>query len=278
MARKRRQVTETQAEDQKKKPAYKDPFQQQVGKQVEQLGKGLEGRGRQILYGLLALAVIGVLAFVVYSYSRRQNNVAQAALGKAIETSQAPISTTPMPGFTGKTFATEKERAEAAVAEFQEVANKFGSPYNDRAKYFIAVERLKLDREAGINELQEAAKSSDKETGALAKFALGQAKAADGKLDEAAAIYSELLSQSNSLPAKETLNFELAGLYEKQGKTAEAADIYFNIVKEAREAKTADGKPLPMTGTAREATTKLEKIAPDKAKELPPEPAATELE
>jgi tetratricopeptide (TPR) repeat protein len=275
MARKRRQAIETQAEEQKK-PAYKDPFQQKVGKQVEQLGKGLEGRGKQILYVLLALAVIVILAFVVYSYSRRQNNAAQAALGKAIETSQAQVSASPMPGYQGRIFTTEKEKSEAAIADFQEVANKFGSPYSDRAKYFMAVERLKLDREAGLNELQEVTKSSDKDTAALAKFALAQAKAADGKLDEAVALYNELLSQNGTLPAKETLNFELAGLYEKQSKTAEAADIYFNIVKNAREAKTADGKPLPMTGTAREATTKLEKIAPDKARELPPEPSAAD--
>lgn len=285
MARKRRQpttqttqTTQTQAEDQKKKPAYKDPFQQKIGKQVEQLGKGLEGRGKQILYGLLALVVVGILAFVVYSYSRRQNNAAQAALGKAIETSQSQVSAQPMPGYPGKTFATEKERAEAAIAEFQEVASKFGSPYSDRAKYFIAIERLKLDREAGISELAEAAKSSDKETAALAKFAIGQTRASEGKLDEAVTIYSEFLSQGGSLPPKETVNFGLAGIYEKQGKIAEAADIYFNIVRDAREAKTADGKPLPITGTAREAATKLEKIAPDKYKELPPEPSLVEPE
>ncbi|HEV7645702.1 MAG TPA: hypothetical protein VGO50_17315 [Pyrinomonadaceae bacterium] len=275
MARKRRQAE--QAEEQKK-TVYRDTFQENVGKQVEQLGKGLEGKGRTILYGLLAVIAIAIVVFIFYSYSRRQNGAAQAALGKAIETSQAMVSASPMAGYTEKTYATDKERSEAAIAAFQDVAGKYGSPFSDRAKYFMAVEKLKLDRAVGLAELQEAAKSSDKDTAALAKFALAQATAADGKLDEAVGMYNELLTQSTVLPSKETVNFALAGIYEKQGKTAEAAEIYFAIGKTGREAKTADGKPLPMSGTAREAVTKLEKIAPDKAKELPPEPSATEPE
>lgn len=282
MARTRRQPTTVtpaaKPAEEPKKTAYRDPFQQKVGKGIEELGKGIEGRGKTILYGLLAVAVIGILVFVVYSYSRRQGDAGQAALGKAIETSQAQVSASPMPGFTGKIFATEKEKAEAAIAEFQDVANKYGSPVKDRAKFLLASQQLKIDRQAGIAGLEESAKSSDRETASLAKFALAQAKAADGKVDEAAALYSELAAQSYVLPSKETVNFELAGIYEKQGKATEAADIYFNIVKDAREAKGSDGKPLTMTGTAREALTKLEKIAPDKAKELPPEPSAAETE
>ncbi len=275
MARQRRQAE--QAEEQKK-TVYRDTFQENVGKQVEQIGKGLEGKGRTILYGLLAVIAIAIVVFIFYSYSRRQNGAAQAALGKAIETSQAMVTASPMAGYTEKTYATDKERSEAAITAFQDVAGKYGSPFSDRAKFFMAVEKLKLDRATGVTELQESAKSSDKETAALAKFALAQVLASESKFDEAAAMYSDLLTQSTVLPSKETVNFALAGIYEKQGKIAEAAEIYFTIGKAGREAKMSDGKPLPMSGTAREAVTKLEKIAPDKAKELPPEPSATEPE
>jgi hypothetical protein len=275
MARKRRQAAEA---EQQTKTRYKDSFQENVGNKVEELGKGFEGKGKTILYALIGVAVLAVLIFVFYSYNRRSSAAAQTALGKAIDVSQAQVTASPMPGYTEKTYATEKERADATVAAFQEVAAKYGSPYSDRAKYFIAVETLKTDRPAGIAALQEAAKSSDKDTAALAKYAVAQATAADGKLDEAVTMYTDLLSQSTVLPAKETVNFELAGIYEKQGKTAEAANIYFDIVKAGREAKTSEGKPLPMTGTAREADTKLTKIAPDKAKELPAEPSLTDQE
>jgi hypothetical protein len=275
MARTRRQPVTAQVEEQKK-VAYRDSFQQNVGNKVEELGQGFRGKGKTFLYGALALAIVLILVFIGYSYFRRQGNAGQAALGKAIETSQAQVSASPMPGYPGRIFNTEKEKSDTVIAEFTDVANKFGGSIGDRAKFFVASEQLKTDRQAGIAGLEAAAKSGDRETAALAKFALAQAKAGDNKLDEAAALYTDLLSQSLVLPSKDTVNFELAGIYEKQGKTAEAADIYFNIVKAAREAKGADGKPLQMSGTARESSTKLDKIAPDKAKELPPEPSATD--
>ena len=79
----------------------------------------------------------------------------QTALGKAIETSQAQVTDSPAPaGSTAKTFKTEKERAEAAVAEFQAVADKFGGSVGEKARYFAAVNRLSLDRNTAIQDLE----------------------------------------------------------------------------------------------------------------------------
>jgi lipopolysaccharide biosynthesis regulator YciM len=147
------------------------------------------------------------------------------------------------------------------------VVDKFGGAAEEKAKYFIAVNRLSLDRGAAIQELEGLSKTSG-EIGTLSKFALAQAKAADGKNDEAVALYQELASASNTMIAKDTINFELAQIYQKQGKTNEAADIYYNIAKTASEAKGLDEKPIPMSQTAREAKTKLEEINPERAKEI----------
>lgn len=272
MARKKRQVPEqfkapVQTDD-KPKTVYQDEFQSGVNQRVEDFSRRFEGKGRNVLYGLAAVAVLAVLIGIFFAWNRRSDAAAQAALGKAIETSQAQVSDTPAPaGSTAKIFKTEKERAEAAIPEFQAVVDKFGGEVEDKAKYFIAVNRLKLDRAAGIQELEGLAKSSG-EVGTLSKFALAQTKADDGKLDEAAALYDELIKLSNPILAKDTLNFELAQIYQKQGKTTEAADIYYNIAKTASEAKSLDEKPIPMSQTAREAKDKLEKISPERAKEI----------
>ena len=61
-------------------------------------------------------------------------------------------------------------------------------------------------------------------------------------MDEAAALYQELANTDNTIIAKDTINFELAQIYQKQGKTEEAANLYFQIAKTASEAKDADGK------------------------------------
>ena len=247
MARKKRVLPQFQApvvEDNKNKPVYRDDFQKNVGGRVREFGKQFEGKGKNFVYGLAAVAVLAILIGIFFAWNRRSNNTALTALGKAIETSEAQVTEVPAPGSTGKTFKTDKERAEAAINEFQAVADNYGNPVQEKAKYFIAVNRLTIDRPTAIQELADLSKSSD-EVGTMSKFALAQAQENDGKLDEAAKLYQELAAMSNPILAKETLNFELAGIYEKQGKKDEAANLYYDIAKKASEAKDAEDKPIP---------------------------------
>lgn len=276
MARKKRQIPQqfqtpagaAAVQDNKPKVAYRDEFQTGVGAKVEELGKNFEGKGKTLLYGIGALAVLAVLVGIFSIWNRRSNAEAQTALGRAIETSQARVSSSPAPeGFTGKSFLTEKERAQAAVSELQAVADKYGNPVKDKARYLAATNLLSLDRAKAVEELTALSKDSG-EIGTLSKFALAQAKASDGKLDEAAALYQELAGQSNPIPSKDTISFELAKIYEKQGKNNEAADLYFSIAKAASEAKDLDGKPIPLSQTASDAKDKLENLNPEKAKQI----------
>ncbi len=277
MARKIRQTPEqfqNPAQENKSRSAYRDEFQTNVGRKVEDIGRRVEGGGRKLLYALGALVLAAALIGIIYSWSRRADVAAQTALGKAIETSQAQVTSSPAPAGapTARTFKTERERAETAINEFQAVVNNHGGAAEEKAKYFIAVNRLSIDRAAAISELGGLAKTSG-EVGTLSKFALAQAKNGDGQLDEAAALYRELAALSNPILSKDTINFELAQILEKQGKKDEAADLYFTIAKTASEAKDAEGKPVTMSQTAREAKDKLEVINPERAKEIvEPEP------
>lgn len=259
--------------DKPKEPIrYQDAFQQKAGKGIEEVGRKFEGRGRTFLYVIGAVVVLAILIGIFYSWNRRSNAEAQAALGKAIETSQVPVSSVPLPASsTDRVFKTEKERAEKSIAEFQAVAEKYGSPYREKAQYFIAVNRLSLDRQTAIQELQNLSKTGD-EAGTLSKFALAQALHGDGKLDEAAALYNELSQMNDPIVSKTTINFALASIYDKQGKKAEAANLYFTIADQASKAKDLDGKAIPMSPTAREAKEKLEAIDPAKAAEIKEEP------
>jgi HAMP domain-containing protein len=271
MARKKRTIEQpvSATTEPKEKVAYQDAFQQNVNRRIEDAGKKFEGKGKNVLYALAAVAVLAVLIGIFYAWNRRSDAAAQTALGKAIETSQAQVTdVAPPAGTTIKTFKTEKERAEAAINEFQTVADTYGGEVRDKAKYFIAVNRLSLDRAAAVQELEALAKTDD-EVGTLSKFALAQTKADDGKLDEAAALYQSLSKMSNPIIAKETINFNLARIYEKQGKNKEAEDLYFEIAKNAAEAKDSEGKAIPLTQTAREAKEKLTALNPTRAKDIP---------
>lgn len=270
MARKKRRFEqlEAAAAAPTEKKTYVDPMQQKVLPKIEGLGDKLEGKGRTILYGLGALAVLAIIVVLFMKWSGRSGGAAQAALGAAIETSSAQISQiAPPAGSTQKTFKTEKERSEAAIAEFQKVVDTYGGAVGEKAKYFIAVNRLTLDRPAGIQELEGIASGSS-DTAKLAKFALAQTRVDDNRLDEAVTLYQELAAMSDPIVAKDTVNFEIGKIYEKQGKKQEAADIYFNIAMAASEAKDLDGKPVRMSETATAAKDKLKELDPERAKQI----------
>ena len=276
MATRKKRLQEVQApvETTAKAPVfYQDTFQTKGSKQVLEASKKFEGKGKTILYALAAVLVLAVLIGVIYLWNRRSGGAAQSALGKAIETSQAPVTTDPLPPtYTGKAFKTEKERATAAIAEFQGVVDKFGGATGEKAKYFIATTRLSVDRNAAETELDALSKTSG-EVGTLSKFALAQAKQGDGKFDEAIALYNDLALMSDAVVSKDTINFALAEIYEKQGKKNEASDLYFKIADAATKAKDLDGKAIPLSQTARQAKDKLQVINPAKAaeiKEAPP--------
>jgi hypothetical protein len=238
---------------------------------VDRLGNLLEGRGRTILYGLGGLLLAGVIIIIFVKWNNRKNDEAQQALGRGITVAKAPVMTAPMPGTSELTFASEKERATGAIDIFEKVAAKYGEPYRSEARFFIAVNRLVLDRAKGMSELAELANSSVPEVAALSKFALAQAYESDSKFDEAAKLYTDLARLNNPTVPQETANVRLAKIYEKQGKKKEAADLLFNIVDASRKAKGADNLPLPTSAAAREAAEELEKLDPDRYAQLPPE-------
>lgn len=277
MARKKRSIVTTVAPqaDSKDKPRYQDAFQQNVGKKFEEVGQTIGSHKRNLLYGLAGLVVLGIIAVIFFAWNARTTASAQAALAKAIETSEAPISSNPAPaGSTTKQFRTAKDRAQAAIPEFQLVIEQYGGPVAEKAKYFIAVNQLHLDRSVAVSELESLAKSSS-EVGTLSKFALAQTRADDGRTDEAIALYKELLAMPDPIVSKESVSFELARLYEKQGNKPEAVSILFEMVKAASEKKDLQGKSVPLGSAAQAAKDKLKELDPEKAKEIPeptPEP------
>lgn len=247
---------------------HTDPFQKKGVEAVSGLARALEGKGRQIvkIAGLLVLVlVVGAIAL---SFWNRRQAAAQNALGKAMKTASSPVSEFSL-GVPGqKTFKTERERAEAAVKEFETVASEYGGSVGEKAKYFAATTKLSFDRVTAQQELETLSKTGG-EVGSLAKFALAQTKVGDGKLDEAVALYREVLSDDNTVISKDSINFEIAGILEKQGKRDEAVELYFNIAKSAAEAKDADGKAIAQTQTAKDSKEKVKELNPEKAKEIP---------
>jgi len=238
---------------------------------ADQLAERVAGRGRQILYGLIGVVVIAAAAYGIVRWRQRHNEAAEQAMGRAITIDRAQITTSPVAGSRDLSFTTEQERAQKAIDEFQKVAATYGEPYRSEANYFIATNLLVIDHARGISQLQSLAGGSG-EVAVLAKFALAQAKEADGSYDEAATNYAEIAQLNSQTITPETANLRLAVVYKKQGKKKEAADLLFNIVDSARKAKDKDGKPLPESSASRDAAQELQKLDPARFAQLPPSP------
>lgn len=243
----------------------------------DRLGDLLEGKGRSILYGIAGLILVALIVGFWLRWSHRKDDEARRSLGRAIAIATTPVSSTPSASATTPSYTSEQERAQKAVEEFQKVAVKYGEPYRTEARYFMATNLLSIDRNRAISELAELSKSSNVGVATLAKFALAQAKEADGKYDEAAQLYGELAKQNNEFISADTANLRLALVYEKQGKKKEAADLLFNIVESARKAKDTDGATLPQSAAARSAAQELQKLDPSRYAQLSPEAPAADL-
>ncbi len=251
-----------------------DKFRDTTLGYADRVSHRFEGRGRTILYAVAGL-VAAVVLFTVYSWWRGgQDDKARQALAKAIEIADTPVTTgTPRPGSTGPTFTNERDRAQKAVEEFQTVQRTYGSPYNELARYFAAVNLVTVEREKGLSELEALSRGGNEEVASRAKFALAQAREADKQYDAAASLYQELLKEKGKTVAENVINLRLASVYEKQGKNDEAAELLFQTVKAAREAKGKDDKPLPESAAVRAASSKLQELSPDRFAKLPPSPS-----
>ena len=249
-----------------------DKFRDWTLKFFERVGDQLEGMGRTILYGIGGLVLVLVITGLFLKWTHRRADEARQALGRAISIAAAPVSTTPSANPTGgPTYSSAQERAQQAIEVFQRVAAKYGEPYRTEARYFIATNQLLIDRPKGLNDLTELSKSSNADVAALSKFALAQAKEADAKYDEAAALYRELVTQNSAVVTPETANLRLAIVYKQQGKKKEAADLLFSIVDAARKAKDREGNPATKSQAASDAAKELEKLDSDRYAQLPAE-------
>jgi len=249
-----------------------DRFRDTTFDAAGRLSHRFEGRGRTILYALGGLAALVVLLLAFNWWRERRADAARLALGKAIEIAEAPVSPTPQPNRTGPTFTNERERAEKAVEAFQKVQNDHGSPYREIARYLAAASLLTVDRPKGLGELEALTKGGDADVAARARFALAQAREADGQHDAAAALYQELLNDKGRSVPENVLKLRLASVYEKQGKRDEAVNLLFQMVEAARKAQGKDGKPLPASPVTRAAADKLQELSPERHAQLPPEP------
>ncbi len=185
---------------------------------------------------LIALALVVVLGAgalgSLWWYGRRQEARASIALGRGLEIFSAPIRANPAaaPDAFGPSFASEKEKYEAAQREFARLRREFsGTTVAVIAKHYEALALVQLgEQDKGIGMLEEVSRAANRERAAVAKLHLGSLYEKSGRVEDARKLYRALAADPTlSVPrpvALLALADSLAGT-----SPAEARNLYEEV-------------------------------------------------
>lgn len=238
---------------------------------TDQVHWTVEHRNTMIIAAIVVV-VVAVGGVIAWDQMRKRDDRASFAFGAAMRIYTAPlrIPDQPLPPDV-KSFATAKERSEAAQKEFQKVADEYPSTRNGQyALYLAGITALEAgDSKKSEETLNKVASVRDKDISALAKFALASLYVSQNKEADAVKMYKDVIQANAATVPKTTAQLELASYYEAKNP-AEAVKIYeeiqkseettrkANAPKEAKDAKT----PAP------EVKTPLEEMVAAKIKQL----------
>ena len=189
----------------------------------------------KLIAAVIAVIVIGAIAFGGWYYINSQDEKAGAEFSTAVRTWETPLRPAGVPPQPGvDSFASAQERATAARKQFQAIADKYPRTHTaDMARYFVGLASAQLgDNAAAERSLQEAAHSSNVDLAALGKFALASVYRAENKDAQAIDLYKQLMDKPTLVVSKATAQLELASFYESRQKPDEAKKIYEQVQKE----------------------------------------------
>jgi TolA-binding protein len=189
----------------------------------------------KLIAAVIAVIVIGAIAFGGWYYINSQDEKASAELSTAVRTWETPVRPAGVPPQPGTdSFASAQERATAARKQFQAIVDKYPRTHTaDMARYFVGLASAQLgDNAAAERSLQEAAHSSNADLAALGKFALASVYRAENKDSQAIDLYKRLMDKPTLVVSKATAQLELASFYESRQKPDEAKKIYEQVQKE----------------------------------------------
>jgi predicted negative regulator of RcsB-dependent stress response len=189
----------------------------------------------KVIAAVIAVVVIGAIAFGGWYYVNTQDEKASGELSTAVRTFESPVRPAGMPAQPDyESFASGQERATAARKQFQAIVDKYPHTHTgEMARYFVGLASLQLnDSTAAESNLQAAAGSSNADLAALGKFALASVYRAENKDTQALDLYNQLINKPTMVVSKATVQLELAGFYAAQKKPDEAKKLYDAVAKD----------------------------------------------
>jgi TolA-binding protein len=210
-------------------------------------------RRRALIVAGVGAAVALAIGLGAWYWMRDRNVKANAELGAALLVYQAPVTGTnaPPPPEGGKSFPTVADRARAAQSLFAAIADKYGSTNAGKfARYFEALTYEDLNNYNTAEKLlKDVGDHGGKDVAGLAKYALGQAYAAQGRMAEATKVYNDLIAHPSDTVSKST------------AQLAEAQMLEPTDPQQARRLYEQIRKDDPKSGAAETAEARLSALA-----------------
>lgn len=202
----------------------------------------LSTRGSDITRAVIAAVVVIALIAGYTLWRQSRNAKANAALASGLALFEAPVMPiaapapgSPLPVQQPGTFPTEQAKLEAALPKLTEAAEAY--PNTDAgiaARYYAASALAALGRfgEAEQRFQEVVDKAGNRIYARTGRLGLADAKAAQGKYDEAITIYRELSTDTNSQIPVDGVLMALGRTYLQAGRADEAARAFSRVVDE----------------------------------------------
>jgi TolA-binding protein len=196
-----------------------------------------EGRKRETTM-LVGIAVtVGAVAIGYIAWREHVQSQAHALLADAVVVLEAPISPPPAPGQPqqGLRFATERERAQAALTKLKIAADAY--PSTDAGLYaryqegatFVALGNPTLAVAAYQQVIDRDGRGI---YGQMARLGLAEAQARAGQFDQAIRTYQDLSQRKEGPLPIDGILMQLGRAYLDAGKRTEAQQTFNRLVEE----------------------------------------------
>jgi TolA-binding protein len=209
----------------------------EIEKWTRQARELFEHRQRELTWTISAVLIVAVAGIGYVAWRERVQTRAHAMLADAMAVQDARIGPPPAPGTVSAApyFPTERERAQAALAQFKATADAY--PSTD-AGIFARYQQASIALVLGDTSGAEAAygdvmsRAGTGVYGQMARLGLAQAQARGGQYDQAIDTFKELAQRKDGTLPVDGILMQLGRIYLDAGKRADAQQTFNRLVEE----------------------------------------------
>ena len=190
----------------------------------------LSGHRSGVLRWVISAAVVLVLGIGAIIFWSMRSAAAETALGAALDVYSSPLATPGAPP-EPNVYTNASDRAKEANRQFVAVAKDYGwLPAGAKAHYFAGVTDQELGQPGSAEtELKAAAGSWDRNLSNLAKLALAGLYHQTGRDPQAIELYNGLIAKPSTTVSAPAAQLALADLYAANGKQDQARAIWAKV-------------------------------------------------